>query len=77
MNRVFGLRTRLLFTISLAGGFSVEVPFKQNGPSIGIDYSYRASDLNMYNGTHSIGLRFDLRSGSPCDLDNKDEARAL
>ena len=61
----------------LAGGFSVEVPFKQNGPSMGIDYSYRASDLNMYNGTHSIGLRFDLRSGSPCDLDNKDEARAL
>lgn len=49
----------------LAGGMSVEVPFKDNGPSLGIDYSYRTS--NPFGGTHSIGLRFGLGGGDPCE----------
>jgi len=47
-----------------SGGMSVEVPFKENGPSLGIDYSYRTSD--PFGGTHSIGLRFGLGSNDPC-----------
>lgn len=48
-----------------AGGFSVDVPFRDNGPSLGIDYSYRTSD--PWGGTHSIGIRFKLGDGSDCD----------
>jgi outer membrane protein OmpA-like peptidoglycan-associated protein len=47
-----------------AGGLSVDVPFKDNGPSLGIDYSYRTSD--PWGGTHSIGIRFGLGDGSDC-----------
>ena len=53
----------------LSGGVSVEVPFKENGPSLGIDYSYRTS--NPFGGTHSIGLRFGLGGGDPCDDDEE------
>ena len=42
----------------LAAGFSFIQPFKEDGPQVGIDYSYRTS--NPYNGTHCIGLRFNL-----------------
>ena len=52
---------------------SIEVPFKENGPSMGIDYSYRTSD--PFGGTHSIGLRFALGEGEdPCgdEEDGKD-----
>ena len=49
----------------ISAGMSVEVPFKENGPSMGIDYSYRTSD--PFGGTHSIGLRFGLGDGEdPC-----------
>jgi outer membrane protein OmpA-like peptidoglycan-associated protein len=49
----------------ISAGMSVEVPFKENGPSMGIDYSYRTS--NPFGGTHSIGIRFSLGSGEdPC-----------
>jgi|TARA_B110000483_G_scaffold50462_1_gene62801 outer membrane protein OmpA-like peptidoglycan-associated protein len=49
----------------ISAGMSIEVPFKENGPSMGIDYSYRTSD--PFGGTHSIGLRFALGEGEdPC-----------
>lgn len=42
----------------IAAGFSFIQPFKQDGPQFAIDYSYRTS--NPYNGTHALGLRFQL-----------------
>ncbi len=42
----------------IAAGFSFIQPFKQDGPQVAIDYSYRTS--NPYNGTHALGLRFQL-----------------
>jgi outer membrane protein OmpA-like peptidoglycan-associated protein len=57
--------TRTSAYTGISGGMSVEVPFKENGPSMGIDYSYRTS--NPFGGTHSIGIRFALGSGEdPC-----------
>jgi outer membrane protein OmpA-like peptidoglycan-associated protein len=56
-----------------SGGMSVQVPFSPNGPSLGIDYSYRTS--NPFGGTHSIGVRFALGDGTDCgesDADGKD-----
>lgn len=47
-----------------SGGMSVQVPLKDNGPSLGIDYSYRSS--NPFGGTHSIGIRFALGDGKDC-----------
>lgn len=42
-----------------SAGFTVAVPInKEKGSSIAIDYSYRATD--PFNGTHSIGARFNL-----------------
>ena len=42
----------------LSGGVSVEVPTKKDGPTFGIDYSYRTT--NPFNGTHTLGLRLNL-----------------
>jgi outer membrane protein OmpA-like peptidoglycan-associated protein len=57
--------TRTSAYTGISAGMSVEVPFKENGPSMGIDYSYRTS--NPFGGTHSIGIRFALGSGEdPC-----------
>ena len=39
-------------------GFTFQQPFKQDGPMFAIDYSYRTS--NPFNGTHALGLRFNL-----------------
>lgn len=44
--------------MGVAVGASVMVPFKEEGPALGIDYSYRPSQL--FGGTHSIGVRFNL-----------------
>lgn len=42
-----------------AAGTSVDIPFKKDGgPRLAIDYSFRAT--YVYQGTHSIGLRFNL-----------------
>jgi len=42
-----------------SAGFTVAVPLnKEKGSSLAIDYSYRATD--PFNGTHSIGARFNL-----------------
>lgn len=43
----------------LCGGVSVDVPLKKDSESsLGIDYSYRAS--NPFSGTHTIGVRINL-----------------
>lgn len=42
----------------LSAGATLEVPIKTDGPRIGFDYSFRAS--NPYSGTHSVGLRIIL-----------------
>jgi hypothetical protein len=40
-------------------GLTVQVPVnKKKGSTIGIDYSYRAS--NPFQGTHSFGVRINL-----------------
>lgn len=44
--------------MGIAAGASVMVPFKENGPALGIDYSFRPS--LVFGGTHSIGVRFNL-----------------
>lgn len=58
-----------------AGGFSVDVPFRDNGPSLGIDYSYRTSD--PWGGTHSVGIRFALGDGTDCGEGVEDGADAF
>jgi hypothetical protein len=50
--------TRTSANTGLAAGITAEIPFKKDGPSLGIDYSYRTS--NPFSGTHSIGVRFNL-----------------
>lgn len=42
----------------LAAGATFEIPIKKDGPAIGIDYSYRTS--SPFDGTHSVGLHFNL-----------------
>lgn len=43
----------------LAGGLTVEIPFKKGGDStFGLDYSYRTT--HVYDGVHSLGLRINL-----------------
>lgn len=41
-----------------AGGLSVNVPFKEDGPQIGIDYSYRTT--TVFNGVHSFSVKINL-----------------
>ncbi len=50
--------TRLNTYTGLAAGITVDVPLKKDGPRLGIDYSFRATQPFM--GTHSIGLHFSL-----------------
>jgi opacity protein-like surface antigen len=49
---------RVTALTGISGGVTFEVPLKQNGPSIGIDYSYRTS--NPFGGSHALGLRINL-----------------
>jgi len=49
---------RVTALTGFSAGVSFEVPLKQNGPRIGIDYSYRTSD--PFNGTHTAGVRIVL-----------------
>ncbi|MEX0812374.1 MAG: PorV/PorQ family protein [Chitinophagales bacterium] len=55
--------TRTTDFVGIAAGASVMVPFKEEGPAMGIDYSYRPSQV--FGGTHSIGLRFNLGTKVP------------
>lgn len=41
-----------------AAGFTLELPLKKDGPTVGLDYSYRATD--PFKGIHSIGGRVNL-----------------
>jgi len=52
------LEDRSSIYTGLSAGVSVEVPFKEDGPALGIDYSYRTT--NPYAGTHTIGVRLNL-----------------
>ncbi|MEO6166033.1 MAG: PorV/PorQ family protein [Chitinophagales bacterium] len=49
---------RVTALTGLSGGLTFEVPLKQNGATLGIDYSYRTSD--PFDGTHSLGVRINL-----------------
>lgn len=42
----------------LSVGVTLEVPFKKDGPSLGVDYAYRTS--NPFGGTHTIGVKIGL-----------------
>lgn len=43
----------------IAGGFTFELPLsKKTGNTVGLDYSYRAS--NPWGGTHTLGVRFNM-----------------
>ncbi len=43
----------------IAAGFSIQVPIKKKSEQrFSIDYAYR--DTKLWNGSHSIGIRFDL-----------------
>ena len=43
----------------LSAGFTLELPLsKEKGSTVGLDYSYRAT--NPFSGTHCIGLRLNL-----------------
>ena len=50
--------TRTTALTGPSGGFTLELPYGGNGTTIGIDYSYRAT--NPFNGTHSFGARINL-----------------
>lgn len=42
----------------LSAGMSVDVPLREDGPRLGVDYAYRTT--NPYGGTHTIGVRINL-----------------
>ncbi|MES2619274.1 MAG: PorV/PorQ family protein [Bacteroidota bacterium] len=50
--------TRLNAYTGLAAGITFDVPLKKDGPRLGIDYSFRATQ--PFQGTHAIGLHFNL-----------------
>ncbi len=58
-NGMFNPSTRDDIYTGLAAGMTVDIPFKKDGgPRLAIDYSFRAT--YAYQGTHSLGLRFNL-----------------
>jgi len=58
-NGMFDSETRTNAHTGLGAGVSVEMPLKKGGDSkLGIDYSYQTT--SPFNGTHTIGLRFNL-----------------
>ncbi|HYV90268.1 MAG TPA: PorV/PorQ family protein [Chitinophagales bacterium] len=57
-NNLTDAATRVTALTGISGGVSFLMPLKQNGPKLGIDYSYRSS--NPFKGTHSLGLRITL-----------------
>ena len=50
--------TRVTALTGISAGVTFEVPLKENGPTIGIDYSYRTS--NPFGGSHALGIRLNL-----------------
>jgi len=58
-NGQFNPATRTDIYTGFAAGMSVDIPFKKDGgPRLALDYSFRATQ--PFQGTHSIGLRFNL-----------------
>lgn len=57
-NGITKASTRTSAHTGFSAGFTIEVPLKENGPSLGIDYSYRTS--SPFKGTHTYGIRFNL-----------------
>jgi hypothetical protein len=58
-NGQFNAATRLDAYTGFAAGMSVDIPFKKTGsPRLALDYSFRAT--SPFQGTHSVGLRFNL-----------------
>jgi hypothetical protein len=58
-NGMFNPATRLDAYTGLAAGVSVDIPFKKDGgPRLALDYSFRST--SPFQGTHSMGLRFNL-----------------
>ena len=55
---LLGEETRTNVYTGIAGGFTIEIPTKKAGPTVGIDYSYRAT--NPWSGTHTLGARINL-----------------
>ncbi len=49
---------RLNVYTGLAAGVTFDVPLKKDGPRLGVDYSFRATQ--PFQGTHSVGLHFNL-----------------
>ncbi len=41
-----------------SGGVTIDVPFKEDGPRLAVDYAYRTN--NFFSGTHSVGLRLNF-----------------
>jgi outer membrane protein OmpA-like peptidoglycan-associated protein len=59
----------------VAAGMSFNVPFKKDGPSIGLDYGIRLTGGNTpFDHTHTVGLRFNL--GGAGDKQREDELSA-
>lgn len=50
--------TRVTALTGFSAGVTFEVPLKENGPTIGIDYSYRTS--SPFDGSHALGIRLNL-----------------
>ena len=55
---IFSTSSRSTVLTGISGGFSFNVPLKDNGPQLGIDYAYRTT--NPYNGSHTLGVRVSL-----------------
>ncbi len=74
-NKILSPESQTIYS-GLAAGFSVEVPFKTGGPSLGIDYSYRHTTTLL--GTHSIGLNFNIgnKDDNPCLSTKEKDANA-
>ena len=49
---------RISALMGFSGGLSVQVPLGKSGKTFGLDYGYRATET--FDGTHTIGLRFNL-----------------
>lgn len=55
---ITNLNQRTTVLTGIGAGFSFNVPLKENGPTLGVDYGYRTT--NPFNGSHTIGVRISL-----------------
>lgn len=57
-NGIFDVDTRRTALTGPSAGFSLDIPWGENGSKLGIEYSYRAS--NPFGGSHNFGGRITL-----------------